>query len=85
MEYAAGTSLVVITITSLAALAVRGGAGTTPNWGPVLVLTAAAALTALAGARRADHIPTARLQGAFTILVLAVATGTAAVALPALA
>ncbi len=31
MEYAAGTSLVVITITSLAALAVRGGAGPPPT------------------------------------------------------
>ena len=32
MACAAGTSLVVITITSAAALAVRAGTGTTPDW-----------------------------------------------------
>ncbi|MBS4752690.1 sulfite exporter TauE/SafE family protein [Nocardioides sp. zg-ZUI104] len=85
MEYAAGTSLVVITVTSLAALAVRGGTGVTPDWGPVLVLTVAASLAALGGARVARHVSTARLQGAFTVLVLAVAVGTGAAALPALA
>ena len=35
MEYAAGTSLVVITITSAVALAVRAGAGVHPDWGLV--------------------------------------------------
>lgn len=39
MEYAAGTSLVVITLTSAAALAVRAGVGVAPDWAPVLVLT----------------------------------------------
>ena len=33
MTYAAGTSLVVIVLTSAAALAVRAGVGTTPDWG----------------------------------------------------
>lgn len=84
MEYAAGTSLVVISITSLAALAVRAGAGTHPDWGPVLVLTAASALAAVAGARIAARADTARLQAAFTVLVLAVAGYTATQALPAL-
>lgn len=84
MEYAVGTSLVVITITSVSALAVRAGTGTSPDWGPVLVLTAASALAAVAGARLADRVDTDRLQGAFTVLVLGVAVFTATQALPAL-
>lgn len=84
MEYAAGTSLVVITITSLAALAVRAGSGTAPDWAPVLVLTAASAAAAVIGARLAGRADTDRLQLAFTILVLAVAIYTASQALPAL-
>lgn len=85
MEYAAGTSLVVITITSVSALAVRVGTGTTPDWGPVLALTAASALAAVAGAHLADRINTHQLQAAFTVLVLGVAVFTATRALPALA
>ncbi len=84
MEYAAGTSLVVITITSFSALAVRAGTGATPDWGPVLALTAASVIAAVAGAHLADRIDTPRLQGAFTALVLSVAIYTAARALPAL-
>lgn len=84
MEYAAGTSLVVITITSAAALAVRAGVGTSPDWGLVLALTAASGAAAVLGARLADRLDTSRLQGAFTALVLAVAVYTAAQALPAL-
>lgn len=85
MDDAAGTSLVVITITSLAALAVRAGAGTQPDWTPVAVLTAASAVAAVAGARLADRADTSRLQGAFTVLVLGVAVYTAIQALPGLA
>jgi uncharacterized membrane protein YfcA len=84
MEYAAGTSLVVITITSAAALAVRAGAGTSPDWGVVAALTAVSALTAVAGARMADRLDSNRLQAAFTVLVLAVAIYTASHTLPAL-
>lgn len=84
MQYAAGTSLVVITITSAAALSVRAGVGVSPDWWLVLALTAASALAAVAGARLADRIDTSRLLGAFTILVLAVAAYTAFRALPAL-
>lgn len=84
MEYAAGTSLVVITITSATALAVRAGVGTAPDWGVVLVLTLASALAGVAGARIADRADTRRLTGAFTVLVLAVAAYTAARAVPAL-
>lgn len=85
MEYAVGTSLVVITITSVSALAVRVGTGTTPDWGPVLALTATSALAAVAGAHLADRIDTHQLQAAFTVLVLGVAVFTATRALPALA
>ena len=84
MEYAAGTSLVVITLTSAAALAVRAGVGVAPDWGLVLVLTIASALGGLVGARLADRIDTDRLSTAFTVLVLAVAVYTAVRALPAL-
>jgi len=84
MEYAAGTSLVVIALTSAAALAVRAGVGSAPDWGLVLVLTAASALGGLLGAKLADRIDTNRLSAAFTVLVLAVALYTAARALPAL-
>ena len=71
IQYAAGTSLVVITITSAAALVVRAGAGTSPDWGVVAALTAVSALTAVAGARFADRLDGDRLQVAFTVLVLA--------------
>ena len=40
-EYAVGTSLVVITMTSAVALVVRAGSGVAPDWGLVIALTAA--------------------------------------------
>ena len=85
MRYAAGTSLVVITITSAVALGVRTGAGAQPDWGLVLLLTAASAIGGFLGARVAARTDTHRLSAAFTVLVLAVAGYTAAYALPALA
>ena len=85
MRYAAGTSLVVITITSAVALSVRAGSGAHPDWGVVLLLTAASVAGALTGARVAARTDTRRLAAAFTVLVLAVAVYTAARALPALA
>jgi uncharacterized membrane protein YfcA len=84
MEYAVGTSLVAITLTSAAALAVRAGAGIHPDWGVVLTLTVASALGGLLGARLAARVDTARLSTAFTALVLAVAVYTTARSLPAL-
>lgn len=84
MTYAAGTSLVVITLTSAAALAVRAGVGTTPDWTLVATLTAASAVGGFAGVRLADRIDTTKLSAAFTVLVLAVAIYTATQALPAL-
>ena len=85
MEYAAGTSLVVITITSAAALAVRAGSGTQPDWGLVLLLTTASAAGGVLGARVAARTETRRLAAAFSALVVALAVATAFQALPALA
>lgn len=84
LEYAAGTSLVVITLTSGVALLARAGTGVAPDWWPVVALTAAAAVGAVVGARVADRADARRLSAAFTGLVLAVAAYTAARALPAL-
>jgi uncharacterized membrane protein YfcA len=84
MGYAAGTSLVVITITSAAALATRAGTGIAPDWWLVAALTVTAVAGSVAGARHAAHPHTARLSAAFTGLVLLVAAYTAAIAVPAL-
>ena len=84
MGFAAGTSLVVITITSAAALVVRAGTGTHPDWGLVALLTVAAVVGGYLGARAAARMDTSRLQAAFTVLLLAVAGYTAWQALPAL-
>lgn len=84
MRHAAGTSLVVITITSVAALAARAGAGVVPDWGLVIALTAGSVVGSVAGARVAARTDTRRLSTAFTGLVLAVAAYVAVQALPAL-
>ena len=84
MEYAAGTSLVVIALTSAAALAVRAGAGISPDWGLVLLLTAVSAVAGIAGVRLASRVSTRHLSAAFTVLIVVVAVYTAARAFPAL-
>lgn len=84
MGYAAGTSLVAITLTSAAALVVRAGTGTAPDWGVVVALTAASVVGGVLGAQIAHRSDTARLSAAFTVLVVGVAIYTAARALPAL-
>jgi len=84
MAYAAGTSLVVITVTSAVALLVRAGSGVAPDWGVVVALTSAAALAAIIGVRLADRVDTRRLSAVFTALVLVVAGYTAVQAMPAL-
>jgi uncharacterized membrane protein YfcA len=84
MGYAAGTSLVVITLTSGTALLARAGSGVSPDWELVIALGAAASAAALIGARIAGRADTRRLSAAFTGLVLVVAAYTAAQALPAL-
>ena len=84
MSYAAGTSLVAITLTSTAALAVRAGSGVAPDWPLVLLLTAASASAAVLGTWLAARTDSRRLAAAFTALVLGVAAYTASQALPAL-
>jgi uncharacterized membrane protein YfcA len=84
MGYAAGTSLVVITITSAAALATRAGTGIAPDWWLVAALTVTAVAGSIAGARLAARTDTAKLSAAFTGLVILVAAYTAATAVPAL-
>lgn len=84
MTYAAGTSLVVIAITSTAALVTRAGTGIAPDWRLVAALTVTAVVGSVAGARLAARTDTARLSAAFTGLVLLVAACTAATAFPAL-
>jgi len=83
MEYAVGTSLVVITITSASALVVRAGAGVHPDWTPVVLLTVAAVAASWAGARLAARADTRTLQAAFTGLLLLVAGYTTWQVLPA--
>ena len=86
MQYAAGTSLVVITMTSAAALLVRAD-----SVAPTARLAPRRARSprprpsaAVAGARLAARTDTRHLSGAFTGLVLAVAVYTATQAVPAL-
>ncbi|HSR86252.1 MAG TPA: sulfite exporter TauE/SafE family protein [Streptosporangiaceae bacterium] len=85
MAYAAGTSLVVITITSASALVVRASTGVHPNWGLVALLTGVAVLGGWAGARLTARADTSKLQAAFTVLLLLVAGYTAWRAMPAIA
>jgi uncharacterized membrane protein YfcA len=84
MHYAAGTSLVVITITAGTALAVRAGTGTAPDWTLVALLTVAAVAGGWLGTHLASRISTDRLQAAFTALLVAVGAYSAWQAIPAL-
>lgn len=81
---AAGTSLVVITVTSTAALVVRLGATEHPDWSLVALLTGLAVVGAVSGTWLARRLDPARLHTAFTALLVVVAVWTAARALPAL-
>lgn len=84
LRTAAGTSLVVITLTSVSALLVRVGVGSPPDWAAVGLLAGTAVVGGVLGARLASRTETARLSQAFTVLVLVVAVYTAARAFPAL-
>ena len=84
MTEAAGTSLVVVTITSAVALAVRAGTGTHPDWGLVAMLTVTAVAGGTLGTRIGAHTTEAKLQGTFAALLVAVAGYTAWQAIPAL-
>ena len=84
LPHAAGTSLVVIAITSAAALVTRASSGIAPDWWLVAALTVTAVAGSVAGVRVAARTDTARLSAAFTGLVLIVAAYTVATAIPAL-
>ena len=85
LELATGTSLVAITVTSGAALLARTGVATAPDWRPVLALTGAAAVGAVAGTYLGSRTDPRRLTAALTGLVLTVAAFTVIHALPAVA
>ena len=84
MAAAVGTSLVVITVTSLAALLVRLGSTAQPDWALVTLLTGLAVTGALIGTWAARRVDAGRLQAGFTALLVLVAVWTAARGLPAL-
>ncbi|MDF3298821.1 sulfite exporter TauE/SafE family protein [Streptomyces tropicalis] len=73
MRRAVGTSLLVITVNSLAALAARAGAGTHLDWAVVAPFTAAAVLGAWDGKRLSKKIKGKALQRLFAYVLLAVA------------
>jgi len=79
MPQAIGTSLLVITINALVALAARGGPGAV-DWAVALPFTVAALAGVGAGVRAADRLPARSLLGGFAGLLVAVAvlTGTQA-------
>ncbi|MFE3993842.1 sulfite exporter TauE/SafE family protein [Streptomyces goshikiensis] len=74
MRAAVGTSLLVITVNSLAALVARAGAHTPLNWAVIAPFTGAAILGAWDGKRLAAKISGPALQRAFASVLLAVAT-----------
>ncbi len=84
MVKAAGTSLVVISLTSAAAFTVRMGAGVHLDWAAVAALTGTAVVGGIIGVRLAGHVKPRTLGWAFSLLVLTVAGYTAWQALPAL-
>jgi uncharacterized membrane protein YfcA len=82
---AAGTSLVVIAVTTTAALLVRLGGPSHPEWGLVALLTVAAVAGAVTGTRLAPRLPAAALQSAFATMLVLVAGVTAWHSVPGLA
>lgn len=73
MRAAVGTSLLVISVNSLASLAVRSGSAVPVDWGVVAPFTAAAILGAWDGRRLASRISGRLLRRLFGALLLAVA------------
>lgn len=69
LRRAASTSLVVITVTSAVALTARLGHGIRPDLLPVLALTTAASVGALAGIRLVGRVDPRRLRTAFPALL----------------
>lgn len=73
MQAAVGTSLLIITANSLAALATRGATTTGLDWAVIAPFTAAAVLGAWDGKRLADKASGTLLRRAFAMVLLAVA------------
>ncbi len=84
MPVAVGTSLVVITINSASSLVSRLGQDVTLDWGVIASFTLAAVIGSLLGARITARVKPARLNLAFTVLLVLVALYTAARAVPQL-
>jgi uncharacterized membrane protein YfcA len=72
MDAAVGTSLIVIALTSAAALLAHLASGSI-NWTMAAVLTASAIVGALAGSRIGEHLSNDRLRLAFAALLAIVA------------
>ena len=70
---AIATSLAIITLTGLAALASHLAAGSDPDWGLTAVLAVSAAVGALLGSSLGRRLEPRRLAQAFGVLVAAVA------------
>ncbi|MCY0949853.1 sulfite exporter TauE/SafE family protein [Streptomyces sp. H27-S2] len=73
MQAAVGTSLLVITVNSLASLATRSGAAFSLDWAVIGPFIGAAILGAWDGKRLAARVSGPRLQRLFAFLLLAVA------------
>ncbi|MFJ9928206.1 MULTISPECIES: sulfite exporter TauE/SafE family protein [Streptomyces] len=73
MRRAVGTSLLVITVNSLAALGARAGTGTHLDWAVIAPFTAAAVLGAWDGKRLSKKLKGGTLQRVFAYVLLAVA------------
>ncbi|MFF8972242.1 sulfite exporter TauE/SafE family protein [Streptomyces sp. NPDC014995] len=73
MRTAAGTSLLVVTINSLAALTARAGTGTHLDWAVIAPFTGAAILGAWDGKRLSRKVEGETLQRLFAHVLLAVA------------
>jgi uncharacterized membrane protein YfcA len=73
MPQAVGTSLLVIVVNSLTALATRVGSGVSLDWAVVAVFTAGAVAGSLIGQRASGRLPASRLQRTFAGLLVAVA------------
>jgi uncharacterized protein len=84
MPAAVGTSLLVITINSAAALTARLGGNMQLDWPVLAVFTAAALAGTVAGNRVASRVDASRLTAAFTVLLAAVAVYSLGRSLPGL-
>jgi uncharacterized membrane protein YfcA len=82
MPAAVGTSLLVIAITSAAALVARLGGQPDLDWPLLGLFTATAIAGSLAGNRLATKVDESTLRGAFVVLLLAVAVYTGARSIP---